>query len=367
MRQDTATSKHCAKPLLRPICQIVLGFILLSLALVLAGHQQSTPNPIFTIRAGGLTDLIHETPIGRQSLVSSLYVMPLPSLMALPFTPFLRPETYGYAYMYGLALLMAFSAPALASLLSRLRVPLPSVLGLAALVLIAYALGDSVYSDVLACVAAVILALYFECAPLPVLRSLAGVFGGLTLIAHPIGILIVALWISVAMLRRALARRNGERNATHWIQMVSVVYTIGVYLFVNWMIMGDALYSVRTFHSGKGTFEMGRRADALSQLFGDEYSSYAPIVSGHWGYLVGPFLREYQGYHFMDFHPDKLPAWEERTPLLIVPTRKNPCAAICDVGGRLSSGSKWSADYLLLGSDDEWRFYVAKLPHSRSP
>ena len=69
----------------------------------------------------------------------------------------------------------------------------------------------------------------------------------------------------------------------------------------------------------------------------------------------------------MDFHPDKLPPWEERTPLLIVPAQENPCAAICDIGDRFSSGARWSRDYLLLESDDEWRFYVARFPRTRAP
>jgi len=352
---------------LRPTVQIVLGFIFLSLALVLAAQRRTSPNPVLAIRAGGLSDLLHEMPIGRQSLVSSLYVMPLPSLMALPFTPLLRPEAYGYAYLYGLALLMAFSSAALASLLRRLRVPWPSFVGLVALILSAYALGGSVYSDLLACTAAVILALYFECAARPVLKALAGVFWGLALIAHPIGILIVALWILVVLLRRAFARRDTERNAIRWIQTVSVLYTVGVYLFLNWMIMSDSFYSVRAFRPNKSVARIGERADALSRHFRDEYGSYVPVVSGHWGYLVRPFLREYQGYHFMDFHPDKLPPWEERTPLLIVPAQENPCAAICDIGDRFSSGARWSRDYLLLESDDEWRFYVARFPRTRAP
>jgi MFS family permease len=346
-----------------PARAIVIAFILLSLTLLLAARH-APDNPVSLMRAGGLADLVREMPIGRQSLVSSLYLMPLPTLIALPFIPFLGSAAFAYAYLYGLALLLAFATAALAALLKRISPDIPWPAAWIITIGAAYGMGASPAADLLACAALVIIALYFESARQPVLRALSGVFWGMALLTHPAGILAVALWLATALLQRLFGRRNPERNAVRWIQGLSILYAGAVYLFLNWMIMGDALYPLRDFRPVARPFEMAGRSEALSRIFREKYEGYAPVVSGQWGYLVRPFLREEQGYHFMDFYPDKLPGWEERTPVLILPAPGNPCIALCDISDPASPASRRKLDYLFLGQASGWRFYLARRPQS---
>ena len=71
------------------------------------------------IRAAVLADFLAGLPIGRQALVSSCRIPPLPSFAALPFVPFLSAHGYGFACLYGTALVAALNTLPLAGLLRR--------------------------------------------------------------------------------------------------------------------------------------------------------------------------------------------------------------------------------------------------------
>ncbi len=345
----------------RFVAWTVISFIVLSSVLSLAGRDQEAPRMQSQIRAGILRDVIAEDPVGRQALVCSLWVMPLPTVAALPFCPFLGPHDYGLAYLYGLALVMALATVPLAVLLKRVRVPLSRVVSTVVLVVCAYALGRTSYSDLLPCLALIIVAVFFETRREPVLRALAGVFYGLALLSHVIGILVAAVKLVAIILNRVRGGRDTERRAIHWVQGISVGYACFVYLFLNWMIMQTPVWPLRDFEPhvpGPYTAEAAR--ELLVSLRRD-YPSSAAVASGHWGYLAEPVLKAVGGYHFIDFDRTKVPWWEQRGLVLVVP-KKNALRSLSDVPPELHRSPARIEGYMFLSETPNWVFYQVVRP-----
>lgn len=356
MRPDSHPAAELKGKGVRFVSHTLLAFIAFSLILSLNHWRVERVPDLWTIHAGLLQDLAAEWPIGRQALVSSLAVMPLTSLAALPFLPMLQPAAYGFAYFYGLALLLALAVVPLRGLLGRwgfgrARAAAPLVLALAAALL-----GSTEWSDLLACLAMLILALYVESRGLPELRALAGVFWALVLFSHVAGLILVALRFGWAAVSRARWRAHPEARAVQAIQGISVLYGFGVYLFLNWMIMGSALYP-RATASGRWP---GRDTEAcktqLARLLARDYSDCRPVVSGLWGYAIQPLLNTTEGYHVVDFHPRKLPPDESGNLVLVIPAPGNPFAPLNDLTpGDIRSNPDY-ASQPVVESTPEWTF-----------
>jgi hypothetical protein len=330
-------------------------FVLVTLALVLTHERAAESSDLWLIRSGLLRDLAAELPIGRQAAVSSLAFMPLPVVAALPFLPFVHSAGTVYAYLYGLAALLALAAQPLRLLLAgwgagRWQVAAPLLL-----VLAAAALGPTEHGDLLACLAMLILAVFLERRELAEIRALAGVFWGLVLFAHAAGIALVALRIIGDAAVCGWRRLRAEEKAVRWIQAVSVAYVLTIYLFLNWMIMGSAFYPVRgvssLWRSGRGTSGREPLADALARTC----PGLTPVASGHWSYVIRPLLAATDGYAFLDFHPAKLPVWETRSLVLVVPAPTHPLARFSDLRPDHPPGS---ARYLRLAQTPDWIFYL---------
>jgi hypothetical protein len=342
---------------LRFVRHASLCFILFSLVLVFKQGLPGGATDIWMIRSGILRDMTAELPLGRQALVSSLAVMPLPSLAALPFVPFLQPAAFGYAYLYGLALLLALAALPLRNVLNhcfaraRIGAVAPGVLALAA-----FLLGATEWSDLLALLAALILAVHLETRTTPEVRALAGVFWALVLLSHVAGLVLVSVrlvWMGigrnsfvasfvdqvhdkvydkvndkVSQIRRAGDR---ERRAVNWIQATSIFYGLVVYLFLNGMIMGAPGYPFFTAPwwrlSGRDTAVCKQQ---LARLLTTRYSDCRPVVSGVWGYAIQPLLESTEGCHVADYDAGKLPPDETGAMVLVIPSGRNPFARFSD-------------------------------------
>lgn len=308
-----------------------LCFIVLSLILGLRQWVAVAPSDRWVIHSAMLADLVAEMPIGRQALVSSLSAMPLPSLMALPFLPFLTPAAYGYAYLYGLALLLALAAIPLQAILRRAGVARAPVLAPLALAMAAFGLGATEWSDLLACLAMLILAVYFEIQEKPELRAMAGIFWALTFFAHLAGAVLVVGRLAAMILARIRRPGDREMRAIHWIQGVSIAYVFGVYVFLNWMIMGSPVYP---FVTSSWRFPQGGASAARQELCGilaKQYSDCRPVVSGLWGYTLQSLVFASDGYHFIDFKPGKLPPTETGSFVLVIPAAGNPFSGMSDM------------------------------------
>ncbi len=347
--------------------EYVLCFVLLSMILAWRQTQVALPGAHWLIRTGMLQDLVAELPTGRQAAVSSLSFMPLTLIAALPFLPVLPPSAYGYAYLYGLAMLLALVVHPLNVVLNdagarRLR-------GTAILLPVfeTVTLDPARHGDLMACLSMLSLALFFERRRLPEVRAMAGVFWGLTLFAHAAGLVLLALRLLFALARRVRTVPGAEAAAVRWVQTVCAAYMILVYLFLNWMIMGHPLYPMRT---------LGIRA-----LVGDRFENPAgglaedlprfgldavPVVSGHWGYLIRPLLEAREGYHVFDVHPDKLPEADRRDLVLVVPTPTNPLSALADWPSAAPFSRRRPSPHLLLGQSRDWAFYLIDRPPPRA-
>jgi hypothetical protein len=339
------------------LCFVVLTLILVGRHELAAGGGAPLPDA-WAIRAGILQDLVAELPAGRQAFVSSPAFMPLPGVAALPFLPFLPPAGYGYAYLYGLALLLSIAAPALRRLLSEWGAGAWQWVALVLLGGVAAWLGATEYSDGLACLAMLILALYLESRPLVELRAVAGVFWGLALFAHAGGFPLVAARIVHGAASCVWRRWSAEDRAVAWIQGVCVAYVLVVYLFLNWMIMGSWLYPARAAVHLRAFTREQASLEPLAAALARTCPGRIPVVSGHWGYVVRPVLVGLRGYHFLDFHPAKVPAHESRPLVLVVPSARNPLARFCDIR---PDGPGWAAGpvrYLRLAQTADWCFYL---------
>jgi len=341
----------------------VLCFIVVSCLLWWMHQAKAEPDLQWLVRSGILRDVIGESPLGRQALVSSLWVMPLPTLCALPFTVVLAPAAYGLAYLYGLAMIMSLATLPLASLLSRVRVPASKIVAVVLLAGSAYALGSTAYSDVLACLACLIMAVYFDRHKEPVLRALAGVFYGLALLAHVVG-LAVALAKAISIMAAWLcARSNRERRGVCWIQFVGLSYVFCVYLFLNWMIMPSPLWPLAHFDWRVPQVCSQEAVEELAEALSRHYLASAPVVSGHWGYAIAPILSRFQGHHFVDFHRDRVPTWERRELVLVVPKKASPLASLSALAARMHRNPALISGYLPLSETPNWEFYLVVKPH----
>jgi len=344
--------------LLAFIRETAVCFVIVTLTLVWVYGHASHASDLWLIRSGMLRDLASELPAGRQAAVSSLAFMPLPVVAALPFLPLLRPAGYIYAYLYGLAALLALAAQPLRLLLARwgggrLQGSAPLLLALAAA-----SLGPTVHGDLLACLAMLILALFFERRGLAEMRALAGVFWGLVLFAHAAGIVLVALRLIGGLAGCRRHRPNAEENAVRWIQAVSVAYVLAIYLFLNWMIMGSAFYPVRSARvllpPGRAAVETEPLADALARTC----PGFTWVTSGHWGYVAATLLDATDGYVFIDFHPAKLPPAETRPLVLVVPASANPLARFSDLRPDDSIRGSGAIRYIRMAHTPDWNFYL---------
>ena len=330
----------------------VTSFILL--ATLLASQAAANGFSVFVqIRASVLADFIAELPIGRQALISSFWLLPLPSFAALPFVPFLSTEGFGYACLYGTALVVALNTLPLAGLLQRIRLPHTGALPAALLLQTAGVLwlGSMGQHDLLVGIALLTTALFLEGESTLPSRALAGVFYGLALLTHPIGIAAALLRLLVMAVRCGfLARENAEQHALDFTRMASIVYCTGVLFFLNWMIMSDPFFPTKHFRWSRPAVTINQAFDALERELSGPLISFMPVASGHWAYLAQPLLERHQGHGFIDFHPDKLHPGEIRSPLLILPQPGNPLDALADI--RSVPGA------VLLSQTPLWRFYL---------
>ena len=311
------------------------------------------------IRAAVLADFLAGLPIGRQALVSSCRLLPLPSFAALPFTPFLPAHGYGYACRYGTALVVALNTLPLAGLLRRWpRMPAWGALPAALLLQAAGAawLGAAGAEDLLACLALLATARFLEGETAIARRALSGVFYGLALLTHPAGLAAAGLRLLAMAARHVGRRRAGAgQRAVDFTRLASVTYCAAILLFLNWMIMRDPFYPLR--HAHRGIPREGEVAPALRELeqaLDGPLAAFMPVASGHWSHLARPLLAARRGTGFIDFHPDKLHAGEPRSPLLIVPRADTPLFALADVT-RVPGA-------LLLTQTPRWRFYLVPRP-----
>ncbi len=347
----------------------VISFILLAVVLTCLPMTERFSVPV-QIRAGALADFAAEFPIGMQALVSSCRFMPLPSLAALPFLPFLPPSAYGLAHLYGTALVMALNVLSLVGLLRRLRMsPIPAFVGALFLQVAAVCLlAPQGYVDLLPCLALLATAVYLDIQPAAVRRALSGVFYGLALLTHLAGIAAAGVRVVAMLGAWAFRHRDAERNAVDLTRLGSVVYCAAVYCFLNWMIMNDPWYPVRHLRLNQPAFTTTHCLRSLERELDGPLADFVPVASGHWTYLIRPLLEKRQGRRFVDFHPDKLLLDDTTSAVLIVPRPGNPLLALAD--GTAPEGA------LLLSETPEWRFCLipsrdaslfSPLPNSPTP
>lgn len=334
-----------------------MSFVIFSILLWFLHRMAPESDIQYLLRSGILLDFINEESIGRQGLVSSLVVMPLPTLLALPFVPFLREEAYGLAYLYGLALACAWAVPALAVLLARLRVRAAGALSVILLGCLIAILGNTSAGDILVAISLVIVALALETSRRPMARSLAGFFYGMAVFAHFLGFAVAVTRLLANLVARFAARPAKETRGIMLIQNSGIVYGIAVFVFLTQIIMSNPVYPFiysRAHLLGANTADISTVLMDVSR----SYPKHALVVSGLWGYLAKPEIQSRSGYHFINVHRGVFQRWEKRPPLLAVPKPENPFFHLADRDlPRIAKDMGW----LLLSETRYWRFYAADI------
>ncbi|MBA4387100.1 MAG: hypothetical protein C0404_03905 [Verrucomicrobia bacterium] len=334
---------------------IAAAFVVFSLVLWFVHRGPQQEDLQFVVRAGILRDLVAEDSLGRQALVSSLVVMPMPTLVALLFVPFVSPHAYGLAYLYGLAMLLAFGILPLAALLRRMRIPASRAVSLVILSVLAATVGATSFSDALACIAFLLMALALDTDKRPMLRGLAGACYGFALFSHPAGIAISLLRLLFLARHSILPGSSGERRAVAWIQGSCIVYAALIYIFLVWMIMGSASYSVRQTNPDMRILLRRDNVQHILQGVAAAYPESAMVVNGHWGYLAEDVLNSRGGYRFIHIHHGNVPRWDSRPVVLVVPKKTNKLSVFAE---RTTPGLYARLGYLLLREDADFSYYT---------
>ncbi len=337
------------------------AFVLISLALVVAVRLGDAA-PALTIRAGILADLLAERPEGRQGLVCSLWFMPLPVLPAMIFAPWVRESALALAHLYGAALVLALAVGPAASLLARLGVRRAPVAVVALWVALAAATVATPWADTPACLAILVVGVSLDLHGHRVLRALSGTAYGLALLAHPAGLLAAVLRLAGGFAWVIAGKRSPPSRAVEWVRAAQIAYAALVYLFLCHMIMGDATYPFRHTPLQPPRSIAPAETRALEDRLRDAYPDFAPVVSGLWGHLVQEALTAQAGHRFVDFHAERLPTWERRDALLILPTPANPLHALSDLDPRMLDGRGAMRHALRLEQTPWWAFYQVSRP-----
>jgi hypothetical protein len=181
---------------------------------------------------------------------------------------------------------------------------------------------------------------------------------GAAALAHPFGFAVAWLRVLAGGVAAVLRPRSAERLAVGFVQCTQIAYAAGIYLFLNAMIMGRPAYAF-THAFGRPTRPATEAVRELDRALRRRYEGFAPVVSGPWGYLAQDILARRSGYHVVDFHPDKVPAWEQRDVLLIVPAPGNPVLPWHDTPAVRGDGQAgFPGRVLLLERTERWLFYL---------
>ncbi len=338
------------------------AFVALTFAFGAAWSRGLGEAVVVAMRDGTLTDLVSETARGRQAAVSSGWLLPLPTLLAMPFLPFVPAGAGGLAYLYGLAAAAAAGVMPLARALARAGVRRAAPAAFALSVGVALAAVRTVWADAIPLPGLLAAAWLLARAERPGSRALAGTFLGMAALCHPLGAAAALPWLAVDGARAAAAvwrSRSPDRAAVAGVRAVQVVYALCVYAFLNAMIMGRPLYPLRHVR-GAPVGDAAGAVDDFARLVASRYAGCAPVVSGPWGYAVRAALQRVGGYHVCDVHPDKLPAWEPRDFVLVVPSAANPLRAWDDAGAGRAGGVLFPGASLLLDQSPLWRVYLVR-------
>jgi len=336
----------------------VIAFLLICPVLLIPPQADNLSRPLaFAVREGIAADLLAELPRGRQALVSVPWALPLPTMLSLPLVPLLgsTPPALRLAYLLALAMTLAAAAPSLARLLRHWRLPCPSGLALLALAVLALIGRHSdTMGDLVFCLGFLIHALAADISAGSIGRALAAPAYGLAMLCHPIGFGIALLRLLLALGSYTFAGSNRERRAVAWIQAVGIAYLVLVLLFLNWMIMLDPWFCLRHSKLPRSSPEIRAKALVeLADILAKRYPAYAPVISGIWGYQARKLPGLVRSHHFLDFHPDRLPDWERRPFLLVVPRPGNPLYHLAD----LADPGQTMPSCLFLAEDPRWRYY----------
>jgi hypothetical protein len=293
--------------------------------------------------------------------------MPVPSLPGLVFMPLVRRDTAFLAHLYGVALVLSLAVVPLGDLLARLRLRRGSPVALGLLALLACGGFGHLGLDIPVCLGLLAVAVRLDLHRNPILKAVAGTFYGLAMLSHVVGLAAVVVRV-VLLVASSLARRNDRGlRAVNWIQGWQIAYTLIVYLFVCRVFMGDAVYPFRHLSSLRATAPGAGRMTELATRLEQHYADFAPVASGHWGYAAAGLLARHGGHHFIDFHPDRIPGWERRDVLLVVPSETNPLSALSDLDPRMRTRTDSLAGALLLSESANWKFYLVDRRKEQPP
>ena len=227
---------------------ILLALLLFAVGLLGLGSVSTEAR----IRDVACLRLLADTTDGRQALVSSVWWAPLPTLARLPFVFLIKAEHPPVASILVSALFGAGTLALLSQVLLGWNSRRSRLLMMAGLAVNPFFLAECVNGSSGTLVIFLTVLVAYGLLTWTEKRSLKSlsVFGlavGLLLISSAEMVLwvVAALFLLVVHEERSGASR-AERKAVILLAVFPAIYAVGIWVLANWLIMGDALYFVRS-------------------------------------------------------------------------------------------------------------------------
>ncbi len=334
----------------------IFSFILYSTIIVF--NESIKPSPYAQIHREILIDLVDEVPNGRQAMVNSLHIMPLPIVISMPFLLLFPPSQYNFAYLLSLAFIAAGGTATLTSIMRKNKTSSASFLSILIFTILCALTANTIYANLIVLFTMLIMAIRLETDKNKIVKSLAGIFYGLCFFSHALGALVVAIKLIAMLAVRIFYSVSEGKKAVQLIQTFSIIYILLIYLFLSSMIMKDPFYAIKNTSLIIQKQIDKKSINELNTILNEKYSDFTPMFSGQWGYL----LKMENGMYFMDFYPENIPDWQKNSTILILPTKDNPLICFSDISVRLNANGGNLQRFLLKEKTKDWLFYLINRP-----
>jgi cellulose synthase/poly-beta-1,6-N-acetylglucosamine synthase-like glycosyltransferase len=299
----------------QPVLRWLLATVIIATVLAIAGADLG---PCAILRCGTISDLARDIDRGRQALVCNPWLLPLPTILMLPVVAILPATLAGWAWIAMCAALLAAAAAPTTVLLGVRRCP-GHLIATALLVAAAWALGPTVWADLLPALALTLLALRCAISAEPMMASWAGICWAAAAACHPL-----AIPGATAALIHAVVRRHGGPPARAWLTAIPLAYVVLISVTAGWLVMRDPLTLARAWTWPSTASNVAEARSGLQRLATGELSGRALVVTGPGGHVVADLLTEYGAHHLIDLQPGPVAPWETREAVLLVPTANSP-------------------------------------------
>ncbi|MGQ9662591.1 MAG: hypothetical protein ACUVWX_09690 [Kiritimatiellia bacterium] len=265
----------------RALADVAIFITLVALFVAVGLRRKGFVSSEAVVVEGICAQLLRNTTAGRQALIGSIWWPPLPVLLRLPLVPLFRDSGLPVTSV----LVSAFFGAGLLCLIARamrdwgfgcLRYATIVALAVSPDYLEICANGSSATQLLfLMTLAALGLVQWIAMHKLRALIRLAFSAAALILTSFESGLWLVVLFVALGFRELASRSEPGRRSAIMVLALLPVVYVLTLWFLMNWLIMNDSLYFLRSILRS-GTLRYLDAGDPIPLL---RHASAWPILS----------------------------------------------------------------------------------------